>query len=332
MSAVAVRIFFVFVMLVFSCTASRADSARDIARDNIKTMLAAGSIDDAIAELNSLLSSAPADAELSNLLCRAYYELEDWDRAESSCRKAVATDPEIARFHLWMGRVYGEKADRTNFLAAASLAVKVRSELERAVQLNPKDLDARLDLSEFYIEAPGIMGGGEQKARDQAQAIAQLNPAREHWVYARLAEQKKDAPAAEREYRQFIEVSNGDAEAWLNLALFLRRQARLDEMEQALLRLSRLSQTQFSKPEGRMEASELLYRTNRNYPLALEFIRRYLAAGPVEAAPAFKAHYLQGELLEKQGDKAGAAAEYRASLSLARNFGLAQRALSRVAL
>jgi len=330
MSAVAARIFFVFAIVVFSCTASLADSARDVARDNIKTMLAAGSIDDAIAELNSLLSSAPADAELSNLLCRAYYELEDWDRAESSCRKAVANDPEIARFHLWMGRVYGEKADRTNFLAAASLAVKVRAEFERAVQLNPKDLDARLDLSEFYIEAPAIMGGGEQKAREQAQAIAQLNPGREHWVYARLAEQKKDAPVAEREYRQFIEVSNGDAEAWLNLALFLRRQARLDEMEQALLRLSRLSQTQFSKPEGRMEASELLYHTNRNYPLALEFLRRYLAAGPVEADPAFQAHYLQGELLEKQGDKAGAAGEYRASLSLARNFGLAQRALSRV--
>ena len=327
MSAVAARIFFVFAIVVFSCTASLADSARDVARDNIKTMLAAGSIDDAIAQLNSLLSSAPADAELSNLLCRSYYELEDWDRAESSCRKAVANDPEIARFHLWMGRVYGEKADRTNFLAAASLAVKVRAELERSVQLNPKDLDARLDLSEFYIEAPAIMGGGEQKAREQAQAIAQLNPAREHWVYARLAEQKKDAPAAEREYRQFIELSNGDAEAWLNLALFLRRQARLDEMEQAIVRLR---QTPVSKPEGLMEASELLSRTNRNYPLALEFLRRYLAAGPVEAAPAFKAHYLQGELLEKQGDKAGAAGEYRASLSLARNFGLAQRALSRV--
>src|SRR6202051_2629971 len=322
MSAVAVRIFFVFAIVVFSCTASLADSARDVARDNIKTMLAAGSIDDAIAELNSLLSSAPADAELSNLLCRAYYELEDWDRAESSCRKAVANDPEIARFHLWMGRVYGEKADRTNFLAAASLAVKVRAEFERAVQLNPKDLDARLDLSEFYIEAPAIMGGGEQKAREQAQAIAQLNPGREHWVYARLAEQKKDATAAEREYRQYIELSNGDAEAWLNLALFLRRQTRLDEMEQAIVRLG---QARISNAEVLMEASDLLYRTNRNYPLAIELLQRYLAAGPVEAAPAFKAHYLLGGLLEKQGDKAAAATEYRASLSLARNFGLAQR-------
>ena len=103
----------------------------------------------------------PTDGELSNLLCRAYYAIEEWDQAESSCRKAADLSPENSDFHLWLGRVYGEKADRTNFLAAASLAVKVRSEFERAVQLDPKNLDARLDLSEFYIEAPAIMGGGE---------------------------------------------------------------------------------------------------------------------------------------------------------------------------
>jgi hypothetical protein len=34
--------------------------------------------------------------------------------------------------------------------------------------------------------------------------------------------------------------------------------------------------------------------------------------------------------LEKQGDKTGAAREYRASLSLAHNYGIAQQALRRV--
>ena len=65
-------------------------------------------------------------------------------------------------------------------------------------------------------------------------------------------------------------------------------------------------------------------------PFATELLHRYLAAGPVEAAPAFKAHYLLGLLLEKQGDKAGASEEYRASLSLVRNFGTVQQALNRV--
>ena len=53
------------------------------------------------------------------------YELEDWERAESSCKKAASLDPDNSRFHLWLGRVYGEKADRANPLAAGLLAEKL---------------------------------------------------------------------------------------------------------------------------------------------------------------------------------------------------------------
>ena len=298
------------------------------ATDSAQEMLAAGRADDAIAALNTRVASAPADAESYNLLCRSYFALEDWNRAETSCKKAVSLDPNNSRFHLWLGRVYGEKAERANFLSAMSLAGKIRGGFERAVQLNPKDVDARLDLAEYYLEAPGIVGGGEQKALAQAQSVGAMDPAREHWIYARIAEKKKDATTAEREYHQYIDLSKGDAEAWLNLALFLHRQKRIDEMEQAIVKLSKAP---ILKLNTLVDASGILYRSGRNFPLATELLRRYFATGPVEAAPAFKARYLLGTLLEKQGDKAGAALEYRASLSLARNYGPAQQALNRVA-
>ena len=315
----ASRVLLILLTLLASLAASGVDSPKD--------MLAAGRIDETIAALNGRLSSSP-DAESPNLLCRAYFALEDWDRAESSCRKAVSLDPGNSRFHLWLGRVLGEKADRANPLAAAVLAGKVRGEFERAVQLNPKDVDARLDLAEFYMEAPGIVGGGEQKAREQAKIIAAQDSGREHWVYARITERKKDATAAEREYRQYIDLSHGDAEAWLNLAIFFRNQKRFDEMEQAIVKLSQAPTTKLEVLE---EASGMLYRAGRNYAFAVELLRRYLTTGPVEASPAHKAHYLLGAILEKQGDKEGAAREYRASLALVRNFGLAQQALNRVA-
>jgi tetratricopeptide (TPR) repeat protein len=307
------------VLPLAGLSATAVDSARD--------MLIAGRIDDAISTLNGHLSSAPSDAESANLLCRAYLAIDDLNRAESSCKKAVALDPGNSSYHRWMGHVYGAKADRANFLSAASLAGKTRQEFERAVQLDPKDVETRSDLAEFYFEAPGIVGGGQEKAREQARIFATSAPAREHWVYAHIAERNGDPTTAEREYRRMIEASNGDSEAWLSLALFYRHQKRYDEMEQALIKTS---QAPTSKPDVLVDAAQNLYRTNRNPSLAIELLKRYLASGPVEEAPAFKAHYLLGMLLERQGDKIAAAREYRTSLSLARQFGSAQQALNRV--
>jgi TolA-binding protein len=99
-------------------------------------------------------------------------------------------------------------------------------------------------------------------------------------------------------------------------------------MEQAIVKLS---ESPLAEPGDLVEGAEMLYRAGRRYPFAASMLHRYLASGPVEEAPAFKARYLLGLLLERQGDKEGAAQEYRASLSLARNFGMAHQALTRVA-
>jgi hypothetical protein len=58
-------------------------------------------------------------------------------------------------------------------------------------------------------------------------------------------------------------------------------------------------------------------------------LRRYLAA-PVEEGPAFKAHDQLGQLLERQGDRKAAAAEYRAAISLSQHFTRAQDGLKRL--
>ena len=49
-----------------------------------------------------------------------------------------------------------------------------------------------------------------------------------------------------------------------------------------------------------------------------------------DKAPAFKAHYLLGNILEKQGDKQGAAKEYQLALAQAKDFVRAREALNRV--
>jgi Flp pilus assembly protein TadD len=74
-----------------------------------------------------------------------------------------------------------------------------------------------------------------------------------------------------------------------------------------------------------------LIHTDRNLPLAVQLLRRYISSSStVEQGPIFKAHYLLGTALQKQGDKQSAEREYRSALALARSFSPAQQALQRV--
>jgi tetratricopeptide (TPR) repeat protein len=311
--------FAIFCVLFLASLALAADTALDL--------LAAGRVDEAISKLSGRINSAPNDAASHNLLCRAYFSVNNWDRAIAACEKAIALDPNNSEYHLWLGRSYGEKADTVNFLSAAGLAKKVRSEFEKSVALDPKNWAARTDLAEFYLEAPGIVGGGQDKARAQADALDALNPAKAHWVRARLAEKNKDNATAEKEYRAAIEASQGGANAWLNLAGFYRKTGRLDDMQDALRHAAAAPMDQ---PEVLVDAASTLLRANRDLPFATQLLRRYLASNTVEQAPPFKVHYMLGNILEKQGDRQGAAQEYQIALAMAKDFGRAREALDRV--
>jgi tetratricopeptide (TPR) repeat protein len=312
-----------FLSLVFiallACNFVVADSAQQL--------LAAGRVDDAIAALNARTQASPEDAESHNLLCRAYFILGNWDRGIAACERAVSLRPDNSGYHLWLGRIYGEKADKSNFLTAASLAGKVRTEFEKAVQLSPDNVAARSDLAEFYLEAPAIVGGGRDKAEAQARTLATLDPAKACWVVGRLAEKQHDAGEAEKQYRAAVEASHGSAIAWLNLAFFYRRAQRLDDMENAI---NHAASAQSNQPEVLMEAAATLITAGRDFPVAIQLLRRYLNGSTVEEAPAFQAHYLLGTVLEKQGEKQAAAQEYRTALTLAKGFSRAQEALDRL--
>jgi tetratricopeptide (TPR) repeat protein len=291
-----------------------------------KDLLAAGRVDEAIDSLEQQTQRSPSDAESHNLLCRAYYMIEEWDRGIAACERARSLDPSNSLYHLWLGRVYGEKASHAGFISAAGLAKKVRISFERSVELDPKNWEARSDLAEFYIEAPAVVGGGKDKARQQADALMPLHPATAYWVLARIDEKEKDAAGAERDYRVAIETSHGAAQAWLRLAQFLARANRLDEMNQAL---RTMDSSPLDRPDSLMDGASLLLRTSRDNPLAVRLLRRYLSA-PVEEGPAFKAHEVLGRLFEKQGDRRAAAEEYRAALTLSHTYTRAREDLKRV--
>jgi cytochrome c-type biogenesis protein CcmH/NrfG len=99
-------------------------------------------------------------------------------------------------------------------------------------------------------------------------------------------------------------------------------------MEDALLHVRAAS---LDRPDALVDAAEILIRSQRNLPEAVQLLHAYLKSGsPVEQAPEFKVHFLLGSANEKLGDKHSAAAEYESALELAKEYQPARQALERV--
>ncbi|HUS20114.1 MAG TPA: tetratricopeptide repeat protein [Terriglobales bacterium] len=313
--------------LLMVLTLALAGAGSTNAPSKVQDLLNSGRVDEALAELQKRIATKSNDAEAYNLLSRAYYALENWDQAVSAGERAVSLAPNNSEYHMWLGRAYGQKAGNASIFSAPGLAKNARRHFEKAVELNGGAVNARTDLAEFYVEAPGIIGGGKDKARAQADVLARQDPAVAHWVQARVAEKDGDLAAAEREYKAAVAASNNDAAHWLNLASFYRSQNRLGEMESAIS--SAVGKPR--KPNALVDAASLLLRAGRSLPQAAQLISKYLAGKEKsEEAPAFHAHYLLGQILEKQGDRAGAIKQYQSALELAKSYDPARNALNRL--
>jgi tetratricopeptide (TPR) repeat protein len=307
--------------------AAHAASIPNDALDQVAADLAAGRADDAISRLNLSLTSQPADAEAHNLLCRVYYQEQRWDDAIHQCEAAVQLEPLDSEYHLWLGRAYGEKADSIHSIKAFGLAKKVKSEFERAVQLDNKNVDALSDLGEFYTAAPGIVGGGKDKAQGVVQKLEPLEPAQAFQLKGRLAEKDKNYPQAEAGFKAAVEASGQAPDAWMTLASYYARHKQWDQMLEAL-HAGMDADAKAAKPHGPalVDGAGILSRSRQEPELATQLLELYLASPNQSAdAPAFQVHAQLSRLLEQQGDHAGAQQHIDAAALLAHDYRPAAR-------
>jgi tetratricopeptide (TPR) repeat protein len=287
--------------------------------------LQAGEADKAIALLGSILQSGKDLAEAHNLKCRVMFTLEQWDGAAGECEKAVNLDGQNSAYHMWLGRALGEKANKASFLSAFSLGKRVRREFEEAVRLNPRNPEALADLGEFYHSAPGVVGGGADKAEGVAAQLDKVDPVRAHELRGRMAEDRKDYGAAEREFKQAIATSPRPAFQWTTLAAFYRRRERWTEMEAAVRSCASAVDRDKRAGIALYDGASILIRTNRDLALAAKMLESYLAGSfKTEEAPAFIAHTRLARVKLQLGDAAGAERERAAALALAHEYRPAQ--------
>jgi tetratricopeptide (TPR) repeat protein len=181
--------------------------------------------DDARAAFQAQLTRNKGDGNALFYMGRIAMAQEKWSDATDWFEKAVKANDTSAAYHYWLGASVGEQATRASKLKQPFMARRIKSEFERAVQLDRTMVEPRMGLMDFYSMAPGVMGGSMDKAREQAAEVAKLNKLQGHRAAARLANRQKDVATVEREYRAVIAEFPDSVHGYNWLAGFLRSQS-----------------------------------------------------------------------------------------------------------
>jgi Flp pilus assembly protein TadD len=222
-----------------------------------------------------LLPVSPKDSATLQLIGQNYFMEGDYKRAADSFEKAVTLNPASSELFHWLGRAYGRRAETASIFTAPGYASKTREMFEKAVELDPKNEEAVNDLFDYYLEAPGFLGGGIGKAEALAKHITDLDAAEGHYAQAQIEDKRKQYDAAEEHLRSAIELAPRQAGRVLDLAKYLANRGRLKESDAMFAQAFKIAP---GSPKVLFERAATYISENRNLGDARQLLQRYLAS------------------------------------------------------
>jgi len=286
-------------------------------------LIEAGHWKRARAIVEARIREAPDDPLAYLLLSQIRNAFGDHTAPLQLAEKAVALDGRTAKYHRQLAEVLGVTAQHANLVQQLFLAHRFQKEIDTALALDPRDVQALRDLMEFYLLAPGITGGDSRKAISTAERIAALDAAEGFLARARVARPAETeallqqaaqaqpssyrarielarfylAPAhfnpgaAESAARQALDLDGDRAEAYAILARVYAGRSGGSELDAFLADASRAVPDDLA-PYYR--AAEHLIDAGRDAVRAERYLRAYLAQEPEgnEPTPADAARLL----------------------------------------
>lgn len=240
--------------------------------------------------------------------------------------KAVDANDKSSAHHLWLANSLGDQADHTSKIKLPFLARRIKGEFDKASQLDPTSIDARHGLIQFYSQAPGVMGGSMDKAKEQAREIMKLSAWRGHYEMAQLLERDKDVAGAEKDYAAAVAAAPDSTQPYQYLGSFYRRQKRWDDA------LKTYETALEHRPDAgglHLNIAYTLNQSGQNLERGERETRTWLTTAAADAPKinVATAHYLLGQFAEKSGKKDVAKSEYQQALAVVPTHSDAKRAL-----
>ena len=278
--------------------------------------------------LRQMSASTPSNPEIWVWLSKTLLKIREWDKAVEAMEKAVHLQPADAKNHLLLGRACGSRASHSSILTAMGWARRVVREFETAKKLAPQDVDVRFDLLEYYLDAPGIVGGGREKAEEEAHAIAKLNPRKGFMARATIHIKDKKWDLARQELIQAVAENPQSVSVYKDLADFLLDRS---DFEGALNYAKKALLLDPNSKRSSLIAAAAKIRLQSGCEEAEETLQNLLAGSLGEGDPGFEeVYYWLGECFLTKGEKARAQEAFKSALAFDPEYGKAQDGLSKL--
>ena len=244
-----------------------------LGQDNLKRAEELYQKTDYRASLAILHGHSAEDAAAYNLMGRDYFMLGEYKKAADVFQKAQALEPKKSDHAHWLGRTFGRRAETSNPFSAPMYASKARQYFEHAVALDPGNEEALNDLFDYYLQAPGFLGGGFDKAEAIARQIAQRNEAEGHFAQAQLADKRKEYDTAEQQLRRAMDLAPRQVGRVIDLARYLAKHGRYQESDAAFERANKLAP---NAPKVMFARAHTYIEEKRNLEKAKSLLIQYL--------------------------------------------------------
>ena len=298
----------------------------------------------------------------------AYYYLGaltinfDYSSAINYLEKAVDLNSSAAKYHFMLGNAYGLKAQRGGIFGKIGAASNCKSHYLAAIGLAAKFTEARENLIEFYLQAPGIVGGSVDKASAQADTIKTYDPYAGYIAESRIHGYQKEKEKQEECFRKAIAIDPKNVTAYKALWLlymddnntkkaddiFKKAAASVSNASDIYFQagLFYMGKNDFTKTREMFEAA--LRKDSKNYAVyyqygkmnllsgtdlyqGLSYFEKYIQAPAVKNSPGYEyAYWRMGMLYEKLGKADSARIAYRKSLELNPEMEDAKKALEKL--